>query len=132
MATHNAADETRDPHFTILIVEDDTQVRNAVVRIVLRLGYKVLYAESGEQAIEIAERYKDQIDLLLCDVVLPGVSGPEVAQNLLATRPDTRVLYMSGYARDQLTQHTRALNSASFIQKPFLIEDLSTLLKQLL
>jgi two-component system cell cycle sensor histidine kinase/response regulator CckA len=117
---------------TILIVEDDAQVRNAVVRIVLRLGYKVLYAESGEQALEIAQRYEDTIHLLLSDVILPGLSGPEAAQQILAARPDTRILYMSGHSRDELTPHLIALDSAAFIQKPFLIEQLSLALKELL
>src|SRR5215510_12404108 len=90
---------------TILLVEDALRVR-AVVREILEMnGYHVLEARHGAEAIEISERHRGPIHLMVTDVVMPQMSGRELAQRLLPVRPDMRVLYMSGYTDDAIVRH---------------------------
>ncbi len=104
---------------TILLVEDEDAVRR-LVRDVLRFnGYKVLEAPGGEKALEAAERHAGAIHLLLTDVVMGGMSGRELAERLRAERPDTRVLYMSGYTEDAIIRHGVLSSQTAFIGKPF-------------
>jgi PAS domain S-box-containing protein len=106
---------------TILLVEDEDAVRR-LVRDVLEVGgYKVLEAPGGEQALELVEKQaKDvRIHLLLTDVVMGGISGRVLAEKLRATRPDIKVLYMSGYTEDAIIRHGVYTAQASFIGKPF-------------
>jgi PAS domain S-box-containing protein len=106
---------------TILLVEDEDAVRR-LVRDVLEVGgYKVLEAPGGEQALELVERQaKDfRIHLLLTDIVMGGISGRVLAEKLRATRPDTKVLFMSGYTEDAIIRHGVYTAQASFIGKPF-------------
>lgn len=109
---------------TILLVEDENAVRN-IVRIVLtRYGYKVLEASDGNQALEIVRTYEQPIHMLLTDVVMPGMHGPEVAKAVVGKIPSIRVIFMSGYVDDARTREGLADSTASFIQKPFSSEDL--------
>jgi PAS domain S-box-containing protein len=103
---------------TILLVEDETMVRTMMLDALEEAGYNVLQARDGEQALELAARREGAIDLLLTDVVMPKMSGRSVAESLSASRPDTRVLYVSGYARQELTPDCR------FLQKPFSPDEL--------
>ncbi len=110
---------------TILLVEDENAVRN-IVRIVLtRYGYKVLEAADGNQALEIVRTYEQPIHMLLTDVVMPGMHGPEVAKAVVNKMPSIRVIFMSGYVDDARTREGLADATASFIQKPFTSEDLA-------
>jgi signal transduction histidine kinase/ActR/RegA family two-component response regulator len=104
---------------TILLVEDEDAVRR-LVRDVLRFGgYTVLEAPGGGQALDVAGRHEGPIHLLLTDVVMGGMSGRELAERLRAARPDTRVLYMSGYTEDAIIRHGVQAAQTSFIGKPF-------------
>ena len=102
---------------TVLVVEDEEAVRAFAVESLRRHGYQVLSASSGEEALSVAGAYDGAIDLLLTDVVMPGMKGPELAQRLRALRPGLRVLLMSGYAADVVTSGD--LKDAALVAKPF-------------
>jgi CheY-like chemotaxis protein len=104
---------------TILLVEDEETVRGLTRTFLMQAGYKVLDAKSGEDAIRLCRAYDGPIDLLLTDVVMPEVSGKEVADRLLELRPGTRVLFMSGYTDEAIVQHGVLDANVEFIQKPF-------------
>jgi PAS domain S-box-containing protein len=104
---------------TVLIVEDQAAVRHVTRRMLERHGYTVLEAPDGETALRIAEKYHGSIDLLLTDVVMPGLSGRQLATQLVALRPEMRVLYMSGYTDDAIMRHGILQNGVAYLQKPF-------------
>jgi PAS domain S-box-containing protein len=104
---------------TILLVEDEQVVRDLVAQVLQSAGYTVLEATSGEQALQMSSAHRGPIHLLLADVVLPGLSGPEVAAQLAATRPDMRVIYMSGYAPEIIVRYGISEKHRLFLQKPF-------------
>ena len=105
---------------TILLVEDAELVRKLARQVLEAAGYRVLEAASAEAAIDICERINgDKIDLLLTDVVMPGMSGNEMSRILLAKQPDMPVLYMSGYTDDAIVQHGVLEAGINFLQKPF-------------
>jgi two-component system cell cycle sensor histidine kinase/response regulator CckA len=108
---------------TILLVDDEQSVRSIVLKILRRAGYSVLEADNGEEALRIAESSPDKIDLLVTDMFMPGLRGPEVAARLALTRPGLRVLFMSGYA-DQ-DARTGVPDGANFLNKPFSGADLT-------
>jgi signal transduction histidine kinase/ActR/RegA family two-component response regulator len=103
---------------TVLVAEDDEQVRAVIRRVLARAGYNVLEARSGGEALAIAERHLDSIDLLMTDVVMPEMGGPELAAALKSRRPALRLLYMSGYTDDSMLRHGLLEGDVSFIQKP--------------
>jgi PAS domain S-box-containing protein len=104
---------------TILFAEDEEEVR-ALAREILRInGYTVLEARHGRDALELASRHPGPIDLLLTDVVMPQMGGPELARRLLHDHPDLKVLYVSGYTDDEVLSHGVAQGSVAFLQKPF-------------
>mgnify|MGYP002629363512 CR=1 FL=1 len=102
---------------TILVTEDEAGVRDLAVAILKRQGYQVLVAGSGEEALGVAAAFDGPIDLLLTDVVMPGLKGPDLARRLTAMRPATRVLLMSGYAAGVMT--TADLDGMPLLAKPF-------------
>jgi signal transduction histidine kinase len=104
---------------TILLVDDDVDVLHVLAQILSESGYTVLEAADGAEALLVSERYARPIHLLLTDVVLPGMRGPEVAARLAAQRPDMKVVYMSGYAGDALSPHGVVDRGAVVFQKPF-------------
>ncbi|MBI2920772.1 MAG: response regulator [Planctomycetes bacterium] len=104
---------------TILLVEDEDTVRSLAARALRRLGYTVLEARSGEEACEKSEALKSAVHLLLTDVVMPGMTGPETARKLAASRPAMKVMYMSGYTDDQLGEHGVLKSGIAFLHKPF-------------
>jgi PAS domain S-box len=104
---------------TILLVEDEDVVRGLTRKILMQAGYTVLDARSGDEAIRLCATHAGPIDLLLTDVVMPEVSGKEVADRLLELRPTTRVLFMSGYTDEAIVQHGVLDANVKFIQKPF-------------
>lgn len=104
---------------TILVVEDEPGVRSLVCAALEQLGYRVLEASLGSQALLMAERHAGPIHLLLTDVVMPQMNGPEVAARLLARRPGVKVLFMSGYADNAIVHHSIIDPGAAFLQKPF-------------
>jgi CheY-like chemotaxis protein len=115
--TETHAPSTRGSE-TILLVEDEEALRELTAELLESAGYKVLKAENGRLAHEIAAQTQISIDVLLTDVILPMVSGVELAAQLRAIRPNLKVLYMSGYAGSQTSRHGVGENEA-FVEKPF-------------
>jgi CheY-like chemotaxis protein len=110
---------------TILVAEDEPDLRE-LTRIFLEgYGYKVLAASSAEQAIRTAENFKDPIHLLLTDVIMPGMSGRQLAEKVLSQRPQTRIVYMTGYTDDMVVQHKVLEPGVKLLQKPFTKADLA-------
>jgi DNA-binding NtrC family response regulator len=103
---------------TILLVEDDEQVRGVAHKILEMNGYRVIVAGSAREAIAASERHPEVIDLLLSDVVMPLMSGPELAKRLVLARPDLKVLCMSGYTDDSVMRHGVFEAKIAFLQKP--------------
>jgi two-component system, cell cycle sensor histidine kinase and response regulator CckA len=110
---------------TILLVEDDPQVRAVVGKMLESLGYRVLPAGDGEDALALAEAFEAPIDLLVSDLVMPGLGGRQVAERLRESNPDTAVLYMSGYSDEAIVRRGVVEPNASFLQKPFATADLA-------
>lgn len=104
---------------TILLVEDDEAVRVFVEVVLREAGYHVLVAANGESALELSARHSAPIDMLVTDVVMPGISGGQVAEALRGSRPEMRVLFLSGHTEDALVHHGVRNAKAAFLQKPF-------------
>jgi two-component system, cell cycle sensor histidine kinase and response regulator CckA len=104
---------------TVLVVDDEVAVRSVVREILQLTGYHVLEASSGEEALRISAGQVGHIHLLLTDVMMPGMSGPEVAQRLARTRPEMRVLYMSGSSNHILIRYGVVGQDTALVQKPF-------------
>jgi len=117
---------------TVLLAEDEQGVRRVVAEVLGRSGYRVLPAENGEEALRIAEQFREEIDLLLTDVVMPKLNGRELAGRLLRNRPDVRVIYMSGYTDTVVFDDGDGEAEARFIEKPFPPADLTTLIREVL
>ena len=117
---------------TILLVEDETVVRQLVAEILESSGYTVLQAGDGPSALELLRRHSGTLDLLLTDVVMPGMSGPEVAHAVTSMRPGTQVLYTSGYTDSAIGHHGVLEPGIAFLQKPFSANDLTRKVRMLL
>ncbi|HEY6373446.1 MAG TPA: PAS domain S-box protein [Candidatus Sulfotelmatobacter sp.] len=104
---------------TILIAEDEPDLRELARIFLEKYGYKVLEAESAEQAIQTADTFAGPIDLLLTDVIMPGMSGAQLAENILSKRPQARIVYMTGYTDDMVVQHKVLEPGVNLLQKPF-------------
>jgi two-component system, cell cycle sensor histidine kinase and response regulator CckA len=109
---------------TVLVAEDEPGVRSPVRRILAAHGYRVLEAEDGAAALRIAEGHEGAIDLLLTDVVMPGMNGGELAHRMRSVRTGIRVVFMSGYSSEAVATHGVLSPGAAFLQKPFTIEEL--------
>ena len=109
---------------TLLVVDDESALRDVAGRILSGAGYRVLAADGGAQALELAATHEGAIDLLLSDVVMPGMLGKELAERLVHTRPGTRVLYMSGYAQPVLAGQGTLEPGVALLEKPFTAADL--------
>jgi len=117
---------------TILLVEDEQSLRKLAHKILKDVGYAVLEAEGGSKALEIAEQYKSRIDLLLTDVIMPGINGRMLAEKLSAARPDMKILYMSGYAEGEIARHGFLQPSVQVLRKPFTCEELTQRVQQVI
>lgn len=118
-APEPAVRETRSGTETILVVEDETAVRDVARFMLQRRGYTVLAAADGDQAMRLANRHVGPIHLLLTDVVLPRANGRRVAERFLMTRPDAKVLYMSGYTEDSVVNQGVLDEGIRLLEKPF-------------
>lgn len=116
----------------ILLVEDDQAVRALAHECLELSGYRVTSAGDGAEAIRISEHSVEAIDLLLTDVIMPGLSGRQLAERFRTARPTMKVLYMSGYTGDELDQHGVARPGTAFLQKPFTLEGLSAKVREIL
>jgi CheY-like chemotaxis protein len=117
---------------TVLLVEDEPGVR-AIGKDLLEFhGYKVLEAENGVRALEVEARHKGPIHLLLTDVVMPLMGGRELAERLSSRRPETRILFVSGFTDDTVVRHGVLDEGVAFLQKPFTLESLSRTVRQVL
>jgi len=109
----------RAAHGTVLIAEDEPAVLSLAARVLRTAGYTVLEARDGADALDVQARHDDIIDLLLTDVVMPRMDGPELAERLLEARPDVHVIYMSGYTDHRAVRELRSDARRVFLQKPF-------------
>jgi CheY-like chemotaxis protein len=117
---------------TVLVVEDDPRVRGLVRTMLARSGYAVLVAAGGAEALEVARRHDHPIHVLLTDVVMPEMSGRELAERLVVTRPGLRVVYVSGYTNDVIARDDLRDPGTVFLEKPFTEEGLGRTIRRVL
>ena len=117
---------------TILLVEDDESVLNLAKAMLTSLGYRVFSATTTEQALSLAERHSSGIDLLLSDIVMPGLNGQDLAGLIKAANPKLKCLYMSGYSADMVSRQIGPIERSHCVQKPFTLSELSHKVKQAL
>jgi len=110
---------------TILLVDDEEAVRSIIVRILRRAKYTVLEADGGPSALALSDSHPGRIDLVISDLYMPGLNGPAVAEKLAATRPGLKVLFISGYADNEVVRRAGVLTGSNFLQKPFSSEELT-------
>jgi two-component system cell cycle sensor histidine kinase/response regulator CckA len=118
---------------TILIVDDNKEARDIMVAMVKRLGYKTIEAESPRGAIDLFAKQNLTIDLILTDIVMPDGGGPAMVNKILKSNPDIKVIFMSGYAEEEIVHDEvfKVQNSCKeFIKKPFSIDAIGSLLRQ--
>jgi DNA-binding NtrC family response regulator len=113
-------------------VEDDANVRKLVEGVLREHGFQVVASENVVEAIALCKERDAAIDLLLTDVVMPDMSGPELAEELAKLRPGLKVVYMSGYADNAVVRHGVLKPGAAFIEKPFVAETLTEKLREVL
>jgi CheY-like chemotaxis protein len=116
---------------TVLVVEDENDLRNLIEELLLRQGYTVLVAANADEALRLVEEHPS-IDVVLTDVVMPGVSGPELIGRLAEQRPGLRVIYMSGYTDEGIVHHGVLKPGIAFLQKPFTFETLGQKIAEVL
>jgi two-component system cell cycle sensor histidine kinase/response regulator CckA len=117
---------------TVLVVEDEDGVRELLWKILTDHGHTVLEARHGRDALTVAGGYHHPIQLLLTDVVMPEMGAGELADQLLAVRPEMKVLFISGYTNDEVLRRGFSWQEAAFIQKPFTGEDLMRKVREVL
>jgi CheY-like chemotaxis protein len=117
---------------TILLVEDEEAVRNLGAQLLSSQGYRVLEASNGGEALLICEQYPNPIHLMLTDVVMPNMSGRQLAERLAPIKPDMKVIYMSGYTDDTVLQRGIPSSETAFLNKPFTPDSLMRKVRQVL
>jgi CheY-like chemotaxis protein len=117
---------------TILLVEDDALVRSLAVRVLHQQGYQLLEAANGHEALGFIQQYGEEIQLLISDLVLPGISGKALAEQLQAVYPQLKVLFISGYTDHIVSHHGLLDGGAHFLQKPFLPVKLARKVREVL
>lgn len=126
------AGQVEEGHETILVVEDEVNLRRLARQYLEKQGYTVLEAVDGSAAINISSSYPGPIHLLLTDVIMPGMNGKELAQRLTALRPETRVLYMSGYTENVIGHNGTLDNGVTLLPKPFTLPALKAKVREML
>jgi CheY-like chemotaxis protein len=109
---------------TILVVDDEAQVRNLARDILVGAGYRVLEAEDGESALRIAEEHSGAIHVVLTDVMMPGINGKQLGDRLLALRPDIKTIFMSGRAAEVISDAGVLIPVDACVAQPFTVERL--------
>jgi len=117
---------------TVLLVEDEAAVRESTREFLIRSGYTLVEAANGEEALRVSRDYCGPIHLLISDVVMPKMSGPRLAEQLSAERPNMRVVFVSGYAESTILQHGKIEVTARFLAKPFCLSALATKIREVL
>jgi CheY-like chemotaxis protein len=117
---------------TILLVEDETPLRALAAESLKKLGYTVLQASNGQQALELADLHQGPIDLLLTDIVMPRLGGPELAQKLKEKRANFAVIFMSGYTETAALENAQIGSEATLLNKPFSTETLANRIAEML
>lgn len=116
---------------TILLVDDEDFLRNVLIDLLGQLGYQMLSAANGTEALEVAAAFPGKIDLLLTDVMMEPISGPALAEELLQSRPDIKVVFISGYADASLAPDGILKPGTILVQKPFTVRILSSKLQEI-
>jgi two-component system cell cycle sensor histidine kinase/response regulator CckA len=117
---------------TIIVVDDEPEIRKLVAAMVSKFGYAVLTADSGEHALTLYKNLHEPLALLITDVVAPGMSGPMLADKLTALQPGLKVLYISGYDNTQVVQKYVVEKGHALLAKPFSVEALQAKIGELL
>ena len=117
---------------TVLLTEDEANIREALAEYLESLGVKVLQAEDGVDALDVAAGYAGEINLLVTDLVMPRMSGPELAERLLSERKDLKVIYVSGYTPEAMSEYGVSSDDAVFLQKPFLLGELANTIREVI
>jgi PAS domain S-box-containing protein len=132
LSTSRPTPETNRGNETILLVEDDDQVRALAGNVLRRQGYVVLEAPSAGEALLVCEQHASSIHLLLSDVILPRMRGPALAERVVAMRPETMVLFMSGYVDDESVQQSLSGSDVAYLQKPLTPASLTQKVREVL
>jgi len=117
---------------TILVVEDEEMVRGLICEVLRREGYRVVACGDAAEGIEASRRHGPGIDLLLTDVLMPGMNGPEMASRIQEAFPRLRVVFMSGYSEQALARQAQVTASFEYLQKPFTLKSLTQKLAKVL
>ena len=117
---------------TILVVDDEAEIRKLVGAMVSQTGYTILTADSGEHALVLYKNNKGPIDLLITDVIAPGMSGPMLADKLTELQPDLKVLYISGYDNTHVVQKYVVEKGHALLSKPFTVEEMKNKVREML
>src|SRR5215813_11572442 len=117
---------------TVLVVDDEPEIRKLVGAMVTQFGYSALTADSGEHALTLYKNRKAPLELLITDVVAPGMSGPMLADKLTALQPDLKVLYISGYDNTNVVQKYVVDKGHALLTKPFTVEEMQKKVSEML
>jgi two-component system cell cycle sensor histidine kinase/response regulator CckA len=117
---------------TVLLVEDEDPVRKFGARALRNKGYKVIEAESSEEALEVIRHAEERIDLLITDVVMPRLDGPALVREVREIRSDIKVIFISGYAEDAFRQRLDRDSNIDFLPKPFSLKQLASKVKDVI
>jgi CheY-like chemotaxis protein len=129
-ATTGTATATGGGAQTVLLVDDERDLREVTARFIAKAGYRVLTAANGNEALEVAEHHPDIIDCLVTDVMMPGMDGRQLAHRFLSDRPGTKVVFISGYAEALIDDEGRSLEPGrTILAKPFSSAELTAALK---
>ena len=120
------------PAGIILVVDDDPAVLEVAARVLERAGYSVLQAANGLEAVAMARSHPGRLDLVLTDVVMPGMNGRELGEVLMREHPETRLLYMSAYTEDEVILRGIRVAEVGFLYKPFSLDGLTDAVRQAL
>lgn len=117
---------------TILLVDDDPDTRGSILRVLEKKGFRVLEADGPVEATEIAHRSGDEVDLVVLDVIMPGMSGISTADKLAEEIDDLRILYISGFIEGELPERHESPGRSAFLQKPFTVGEMLERIEDLL